>query len=195
MSSEVQICFKTNLPDQYKVPETQVQLAASSTAKDLTSVLTQLFESDAPKRKFSFLIDNTFLTSTLQELLTRLNKSNETTVDVYYFFALEKPKPKHTSPQDEWVSVITPLHHFMNEKPKSYVCGLMNGDLKLYDQKHSELLKVSSMHEAVTCALYFKSDTLQCNMLISGSEAPGASLMFSQVNADRKSITVLGKAK
>ena len=99
MSSEINIAFKTNLPEQYKVPETQVQLAATSTAKDLTSVLTQLFEdSEAPKRKFSFMIDNTFLTSTLHELLTRLNKSNETTVEVYYFFALEKPKPKHTSP-------------------------------------------------------------------------------------------------
>jgi len=40
MSSEIQICFKTNLPQEYKVPETQVQLAASSTAKDLTKVLT-----------------------------------------------------------------------------------------------------------------------------------------------------------
>lgn len=125
----------------------------------MTNVLTQLFEdSEAPKRKFNFLIDNTFLTSTLQELIERLNKSNETTIEVYYFFALDKPKPKHTSPQDEWVSVITPLHHFVNEKAKSYVAGFMNGDVKIFDQKHSELLKVSSMHDSVTCALYFKSD-------------------------------------
>jgi len=183
MSSEIQIVFKTNLPDQYKVPETQVQLSADSTTKDLSSVLTQLFEdTEAPKRKFNFLIDNTFLTSTLQELLTRLNKSNETTVEVYYFFALEKPKPKHTSPQDEWVSVLAPLQHFVNEKAKSYVAGFMNGDVKLFDQKHSELLKVSSMHQAVTCALYFKSDALNCNMLVTGSETPGAVLVFSQIS-------------
>jgi len=73
----------------------------------LTNVLKQLFTSDvAVNKKFNFMVDNVFLTSTLTELLERLNKSNESTIEVFYLIALDKPKPKHTSPQDEWTSVI-----------------------------------------------------------------------------------------
>ena len=106
------------------------------------------------------MIDNTFLISSLSELLSRLSKSNESTIEVFYLFALEKPKPKHTTPSDEWISQICPLNHFLNEKAKSYVVGFMNGDIKVFDHKHAELLKVTSMHDSVSCALYFKSDSL-----------------------------------
>ncbi len=129
-------------------------------------------------RKLNFMVQNTFLSSTLGELITSLNQSNETIVEVYYLFALEKPKPKHSSPQDEWISVICPLNHFVNEKSKSYVVGLMNGDIKLYDNKHAELLKVSTTNDSVSCALYFKSDVLNCNVLVTGSESPNAGLQF-----------------
>lgn len=181
MSTEFAVVFKTNLPEEFRVEETEIQLATSSTSKDLTQVLLQLYNDSSvvEKRKFNFMVNNTFLTSTLGELLTRLSFSNESTVEVWYLFALEKPKPKHTSPQDEWVSVICPLRHYMNEKAKSYVVGLMNGDVKLYDHKHAELLKVTSMHDSVSSLLYFKSDNMGCNYLVSGSEAPGAALVFS----------------
>ena len=100
MSSEITLTLKTNLPAPYICEETQVQLSSDSTAKDLTKVLLQLFDNPEPlaKRKFTFMVDNTFLTSTLQDLLTRLNKSNEQTIEVFYLFQLEKPKPKHTLP-------------------------------------------------------------------------------------------------
>ena len=62
----------------------------------------------------------------------------------------------------------------------------MNGDIKLFDHKHAELLKVTSLHNSVSSALYFKSDLLNSNMLVSGSESPNSSLVFSQISADRK---------
>ena len=127
-------------------------------------------------RKFNFMIQNTFLSSSLGDLMATLEKSNESVVEVFYLFALEKPKPKHSSPQDEWVSVISPLTHFVNEKSKSYVVTLMNGDIKLYDNKHAELLKVTTVHDSISCALYFKSDSLNCNVLVTGSESPNACL-------------------
>lgn len=79
MTSEVQVVFKTNLPKQFAVPETQVQLSGGSTVKDLTQVLTQLFDDESliKGKRFNFMVDDTFMTSTLSELLTRLSKSNE----------------------------------------------------------------------------------------------------------------------
>lgn len=52
----------------------------------------------------------------------------------------------------------------------------MNGDIKLYDNKHSELLKVTTLHDSVSCALYFKSDVMGCNVLVTGSASPNAGL-------------------
>ncbi len=127
-------------------------------------------------RKFNFMVQNTFITSSLADILTKLGLSNEQVIEVVYLFALEKPKPKHTTPQDEWVSVICPLHHYVNEKSKSYLVTLMNGDIKLYDNKHAELLKVSTVHDNITSALYFKSDLLNCNVVVTASESPNARL-------------------
>lgn len=52
----------------------------------------------------------------------------------------------------------------------------MNGDIKLYDNKHAELLKVSTVHDNITNALYFKSDLLNCNVVVTASESPNGRL-------------------
>jgi hypothetical protein len=64
-------------------------------------------------------VNDTFLTEDLGTLLTELHLSNESTIEVYYLLALEKPKPKHSSPQDEWVSVITPLQGYLQNESAS----------------------------------------------------------------------------
>jgi hypothetical protein len=195
--------FKTTLPDQFKVDETQIQLSAASHTKDLTSVLTQLMDDSSVDpasisgKKFNFLVNDTFLTEDLAGLLKQLNLTNESVIEVYYLFALEKPKPKHTSPQDEWVSAIAPLASYLNEKAKSYAVALMNGDLKIYDQKHAEQVKVSQLHldTSITDCLYFKSDLSQSNILVTASEVPNPALVFAEVSADRKHVNVIGRAK
>jgi len=112
----------------------------------MTQVLLQLFEdpSVAKNRKFNFMVDNTFLSSSLHDLLfTTLNKSNEKVIEVFYLLALEKPKPKHTSPQDEWISTIAPLRHFANAKAQSYMVGFMNGDIKVFNKEHAECVTIT----------------------------------------------------
>ena len=150
---EVQCCFKTTLPDRFKVPDdTEISLSTSSTTKELTQIVKQLLLEDnedqamvkeLASKKLNFMVNNTFLTLTLQELLEQLSLSNESVIDVYYLFALEKPKPKKSIPQDEWISTIGSLTHIINQKAKSYVAGFFNGDVKLFDSKHQELLSVS----------------------------------------------------
>ena len=143
---EVQCRFKTTLPEKYKVPEEAViSISTSSTTKELTQIVKQLLieENDDEKfvkeleaKKLNFMVNNTFLTLTLQDLLEQLSMSNEMTLDIYYLFALDKPKPKQSIPQDEWISVIKNLNHIVNEKAKSYAVGFFNGDLKLFNASH-----------------------------------------------------------
>ena len=58
---------------------------------------------DLKARKLNFMVTNTFLTGTFQELLDKLGGqiSSEQSIEVFYTFALEKPKPTHSLPQDE----------------------------------------------------------------------------------------------
>ena len=100
--------------------------------------------------------------------------SNETVIDINYLFSLEKPKPKQSTPCDEWISSIASLKHILNEKAKSYAVGFFNGDVKVYGSGHAELLNVTQMHNdsQITDMLYFKSDVLGHNVMVSCSELP-----------------------
>ena len=89
------------------------------------------------------MINDTFLNLTIQDLLEDLKLSTETVIEVYYLFALDKPKPTKTTPCDEWISKIVPLSHLVDQKAKSYAVGFFNGDLKIYDSNHAEVLEVS----------------------------------------------------
>lgn len=67
-------------------------------------------------------------------LFDKLSIQNEESIDVYYQFSLDKPKPTHSVPQEEWISTIKSLSHVMNEKAKTYVVGFFNGDLKVFSK-------------------------------------------------------------
>ena len=86
-------------------------------------------------RKLQFMVNERFISTTLQELMDKLSLSSETVIEIWYSFALDKPKQKLSIPQDEWISVIRALSHHRNEKARSYVTGFSNGDLKILDGK------------------------------------------------------------
>jgi hypothetical protein len=52
------------------------------------------------------------------------------------------------------------------------------------------------MHqEAITALLMFRSDDLDAQLIVSGSEAPCPSLAFSRLSADKKHLDVLARGK
>lgn len=73
----------------------------------------------------------------------------------------------------------------------------MNGDLKIFDAKHSELVKVAQLHQdtAITDLLYFQSELLKRDVVVTASESPNAELIFGSVADDGQHVDVLGKAK
>lgn len=82
MASSVQAIFRTSMPEAYQVPEVQVDLATSSTNKELTQVVKQLLDDDGKgedlkNKKLNFIIKEVFLTGTLQELLDKHAISGE----------------------------------------------------------------------------------------------------------------------
>jgi len=88
-------------------------------------------------RKFNFAVKQTFLTGTLQNLMEDLSISNESVLEIEYMFALDKPKPQTSTPQDEWISGIQCLGNA--EKASFYAASFFNGDVKIFDsESHAE---------------------------------------------------------
>ena len=145
MTMEIQCRFVTGMPEKYQVEPTELSLSTDSGEVELTDVLKQLmigeneddeeFVKEIKARRFHFMINDTFLTINLKELLIELGMSNESTIDIQYLFALNKPKPTQSHQCDEWISTISPLYHIVNEKAKSYCVGMFNGDVKVYNSQ------------------------------------------------------------
>ena len=87
MTMEVQCRFITGMPERFQVPPVEISLSTDSTAKDLTKIVKQLlleqneddekFAKEINSKKFSFMINETFLTLNIKELLLELSLSNE----------------------------------------------------------------------------------------------------------------------
>ncbi|CDW73040.1 ribosome biogenesis protein wdr12 [Stylonychia lemnae] len=218
MTSEVQVVFKTNLPEEFQAPEVQISIGTSSTNKELTQVqfsfkeqlifqiLKQLLadngDVDIKGKKFNFMVNNVFITTSVQEysshsfkqsqysILDKQSIQNEELIEIYYQFSLEKPKPTHSMPQEEWISTIKSLSHILNEKAKTYAVGFFNGDVKIFNKKdHKELLSIKQLHQdsIIQDALFLKNDALDKKLLVTCSTLPNSELRVSEIiERDRK---------
>ena len=65
--------------------------------------------------------------------MDKLSLKSESVVEIWYTFALKKPKPSFEIPQEEWISCLKAMTYFRNIKAQYYVATFFNGDLKLYD--------------------------------------------------------------
>jgi hypothetical protein len=55
------------------------------------------------------MLNDVFLTQTLQDLMDKVGANSEQVLEIWYTFALDKPKPEVSIPQDEWISCIRAL--------------------------------------------------------------------------------------
>ena len=89
--SEVQCTFRTSLPEKYQVPEeVEIQLQTSSSSKELSTIVKQMIEDEGAldeeelkeikTRKLQLMVNDTFITTTLQETIDRLSLSSETVI-------------------------------------------------------------------------------------------------------------------
>ena len=60
--------------------------------------LSEQEEKELQTRKLQFMVNDVFLTSTLQDLMTKVSLTSESIVEIWYSFALDKPKPTISIP-------------------------------------------------------------------------------------------------
>lgn len=140
-------------------------------------------------RKLQFMVNDVFLTTTLQDLMDKLSLQSEQILTIWYTFALDKPKPQVSIPQDEWISCISSLLNLQNTGASSFVVGFFNGDLKIYDSSLKESMVVTNLHDdKIEDAVYVTSEHSNNHFIVSCSLDPFPALKVSEVTKNEVKV-------
>ena len=126
--------FETDLPgEEYKLENNVFQLPLISTPENLNQLLNKVLSLDPPK-KFSFLIQNTKLTSSLEDFINSNLLTTEQAITIYYILDINEPQKTNTIKEDEWIRNIEILQKmkYSPNKPNNYCVGLFNGEISFY---------------------------------------------------------------
>ena len=106
MKKELELKFETDLPgEEYKLENNIFQLPLISTPENLNQLLNKVLSLDSQK-KFSFLIDNMKLSSSLEDFLNENLLTTEQTITIYYILDINEPQKTNTIKEDEWIRNI-----------------------------------------------------------------------------------------
>ena len=134
MKKELELKFETDLTgEEYKLENNIYQLPLKSTPENLNNLLNKVLSLDPPK-KFSFIIENTKLTSSLEEFINANLLTTEQTITIYYILDINEPQKSNTIKEDEWIRNIEVLQKmkYSPNKPSNYCVGLFNGEISFY---------------------------------------------------------------
>ena len=134
MKKELELKFETDLPgEEYKLENNVFQLPLISTPENLNQLLNKVLSLDPPK-KFSFLIQNTKLTSSLEDFINSNLLTTEQAITIYYIIDINEPQKTNTIKEDEWIRNIEILQKmkYSPNKPNNYCVGLFNGEISFY---------------------------------------------------------------
>ncbi|KAF3770895.1 WD40 repeat-like protein [Cryphonectria parasitica EP155] len=109
--AQIKVTFTTT-EDGFELPESRRQLLVPADIKrlGLSRILNSESMLDTPQPvPFDFLINGTFLTSTLEEYLEREGLSFETNITLQYVRSLIPPQYEASFEHDDWVSAVDVL--------------------------------------------------------------------------------------
>ena len=134
MKKELELKFETDLPgEEYKLDNNVFQLPLISTPDNLNQLLNKVLSLDPPK-KFSFLIQNEKLTSSLEDFINSNLLTTEQAITIYFILDINEPQKSNTIKEDEWIrniEIIQKMKYSPN-KPNNYCVGLFNGEISFY---------------------------------------------------------------
>ena len=134
MKKEVELKFETDLEgEEYKLENNIFQLSLNSTPEKLSQLLNKVLNL-APPKKFTFLIQNGKLTTSLEDFINTNLLTTEQAITIYYILDMNEPQKSNTIKEDEWIRNIEILQKmkYSPNKPDNYCVGLFNGDISFY---------------------------------------------------------------
>ena len=134
MKKEIELKFETDLQgEEYKLQTNVFQLPLNSTPEKLSQLLNKVLSLDPPK-KFSFLIQDTKLATSLEDFINSNLLTTEQAITIYYILDINEPQKSNTIKEDEWIRNIEILQKmkYSPNKADNYCVGLFNGNISIY---------------------------------------------------------------
>jgi len=158
VSTEVFCVFKTNLADKYKIPEDRYTINSNMTDRELNQFINKLIQAENDLEEetsynFEFLFKNDFIRGTLRSHLIKHQVSaEEETIEIFYCFALEKPKLTKTIQEEDWVWDISKFDGLLNEKGY-YGVAHFDGSVAIFNENSQRISKYQITEEGAVRAL------------------------------------------
>jgi ribosome biogenesis protein YTM1 len=171
----IEVVFKTNLPSDYVLVNTQYEISKKMDTVQLNKLLKKIINTNITK-DFIFFIDDKLLDTTIEQILQsnpELLKLSEKSIEIQYSFRVEEPKLANTIKEDEWIRKIA-VKRSQGVKLDYYCVGLFNSEISIYNPKHEKVLTIDEVKDKESCCellhdlLFFKHENE--NILIKCSQ-------------------------
>lgn len=147
--NEAVVCFTTQLPEQYKIPEDHMVIPASLGRYGLSEVVNRLLSMEQPT-PFDFIVRGDFLRTSLAEYLENQKLTSEAVLCLEYVFAMSDPQKSDIDEMPDWVSGIAV------SSSNWFTASSYDGTVRVYNDMQSrltvKLTQAALKAVAVVCA-------------------------------------------
>lgn len=190
-SQHVQVSFFTNDKTVVSVPDDVYDIPTNADAEQLNVLVNKSIQNEHENwedRRFEFLIGETFLRTSLSELISEYEVETETVIKVECVLGFEAPKPVFDLQAPDWVSSVHVVNGFIFSTTYS-------GDLTIYDKKGEKLdTTVHSAKNIFKCSDIIKNPGKDLNgtEIIVGGENQLLSVYKIEKNSISEKFTFRG---
>ncbi|ETW04165.1 hypothetical protein H310_04517 [Aphanomyces invadans] len=173
--AQIRVKFVTKNP-AIRVTETPFAVPIKLARAGLSQVVNHLLNTTAPK-PFDFLIDNTFLRTTLEKYVVTNHLTDEAVLTLEYVEAHLEPEESQSQNHPDWISAVSSFNDIV-------VTGCYDGILRVFAAS-GELLGSAKAHDSV-----IKSISIHQNVIVTGSKDLKANVWTW--DATNKALTLVG---
>lgn len=127
---QVEVCFWTKMRDpELQVPEGSFMIDSKAGRGELSELLNVLLETET-RVSFDFIVEDTFLRSTLEDYMKQNEKTSESKLKIEYLRTLGKLSLRVMDKQKDWIRSIT---GGLETDDPMVVVGFYDGKIRFYD--------------------------------------------------------------
>ena len=111
ISKDLFCIFKTSLGEEYRIPETRINLKAESTHEDLSNILQAILKTRGIEKnvKFNFELQGELIKGSLSSHMSKVGMTNESTLEIYYSISIGAPSFESSFKDQNWINRLFPI--------------------------------------------------------------------------------------
>eukprot|EP01126_Amoeba_proteus_P015165 TRINITY_DN1674_c0_g1_i2.p1 TRINITY_DN1674_c0_g1~~TRINITY_DN1674_c0_g1_i2.p1 ORF type:complete len:455 (-),score=85.23 TRINITY_DN1674_c0_g1_i2:34-1398(-) len=188
-SDSVFVQFFTRLAKQYVITDDRISVPASLKRMGLSGVVNHMLGTTDSPTPFDFLINGTFLRTSLKKFIAQHSLDDEGTLRLEYVFALGAAQGDNSFEHDDWVSAID-RHHTVSSQGL-LISGCYDNIIRFWKYRKSG--KGGHQNSDTTTATdgLCEGGPEDCVLRLEGHKGPINTLVSSMVGTKRGEATLV----